>query len=202
MGPDWTRIRARSRVPRVPWIERALPGKSAHRRRGQADAQAGSRASGCICSAPRMMRTRSSTCWFQRRPDTCAAVRPMRKLLKKQGFVPKLLVTDKLRSYASAFRQLGLSCPHEQWIRRNNRAENSHQPVRRRERKAIQVASLRAALPEYARRRPQYLQSSTPSRLPDQKWVCHWAATELGVRNLHRYWPTPVRRLRAAAMVF
>ena len=50
----------------------------------------------------------------QRRRDTRAALRLMRKLLKKQGFRPKLLVTDKLRSYASAFRQLGLSCPHEQ----------------------------------------------------------------------------------------
>ena len=59
----------------------------------------------------------------QRRGDTRAALRRMRKLLKKQGFPPKLLVTDKLRSYASAFRQLGLSCPHEQGIRRNNRAE-------------------------------------------------------------------------------
>ena len=73
----------------------------------------------------------------QRRRDTRAALRLMRKLLKKQGFPPKLLVTDKLRSYASAFRQLGLSCPHEQGIRRNNRAENSHQPVRRRERKGL-----------------------------------------------------------------
>src|SRR4051794_39608960 len=38
----------------------------------------------------------------QRRRDTRAALRLMRKLLKKQGFAPKLLVTDKLRSYASA----------------------------------------------------------------------------------------------------
>ena len=36
-----------------------------------------------------------------------------------------------LRSYASAFRRLRLSCPHEQGLRSNNRAENSHQPVRR-----------------------------------------------------------------------
>src|SRR5205814_6925978 len=42
----------------------------------------------------------------QRRRDTRAALRLMRKLLKKQGFSPKLLVTDKLRSYASAFRIL------------------------------------------------------------------------------------------------
>ena len=38
----------------------------------------------------------------QRRRDTCAALRLMRKLLKKQGFAPKLLVADKLRSYSSA----------------------------------------------------------------------------------------------------
>ena len=69
----------------------------------------------------------------QRRRDTRAALRLMHKLLKKQGFAPKLLVTDKLRSYASAFRRLRLNCPHEQGLRKNNRAENSHQAVRRRE---------------------------------------------------------------------
>jgi len=42
----------------------------------------------------------------QRRRDRRAASRLMRKLLKKQGFAPKLPVTDKLRSYGSAFRQL------------------------------------------------------------------------------------------------
>jgi putative transposase len=71
----------------------------------------------------------------QRRRDTRAVLRLMPKLLRKQGFAPKLLVTDKLRSYGSAFRRLRLSCPHEQGLRSNNRAENSHQPVRRRERK-------------------------------------------------------------------
>ena len=64
----------------------------------------------------------------QRRRDTRAALRLMRKLLKKQGFAPKLLVTDKLRSYAAAFRRLRLTCPHQQGLRNNNRAENSHQP--------------------------------------------------------------------------
>ena len=81
----------------------------------------------------------------QRRRDSRAALRFMRKLLKKQGFAPKLLVTDKLRSYASAFRRLGLSCPHEQRLRKNNRAENSHQVVRRRERKLQQFKSSRSA---------------------------------------------------------
>jgi transposase-like protein len=58
----------------------------------------------------------------------------MRKLLKKQGFAPETLVTDRLR-YGSAKTQLGLSARHEQSLRKNNRAENSHLPVRRRERK-------------------------------------------------------------------
>jgi putative transposase len=81
----------------------------------------------------------------QRRRDTRAALRLMRKLLKKQGFTPKFLVTDKLRSYASAFRCLRLNCPHEQGLRANNRAENSHQAVRRRERKMQRFKSARSA---------------------------------------------------------
>src|SRR5438128_9111640 len=52
----------------------------------------------------------------QSRRDSRAALRLMRRLLRKQGFVPKLLVTDKLRSYGSAFRQLRLICPHEQGL--------------------------------------------------------------------------------------
>jgi transposase-like protein len=59
--------------------------------------------------------------------------------------VRRWVVTDKLRSYASAFRRLGLTCPHEQGLRRNNRAENSHQPVRRRERKMQRFKSARSA---------------------------------------------------------
>jgi putative transposase len=49
----------------------------------------------------------------QRRRDTRPALGLMRKLLEKQGFVPKCLVTDKLRSYASAFRHMQLTCRHE-----------------------------------------------------------------------------------------
>jgi transposase-like protein len=71
----------------------------------------------------------------QRRRDRGAAVKLMRKLLKKQGFAPTVLVTDKLRSYGAARSELRLAARHEQGLRLNNRAENSHQPVRRRERK-------------------------------------------------------------------
>ncbi len=48
----------------------------------------------------------------QRRRDKRAALRLMRKLVRKLGFAPKLLVTDKLGSYRSAFRHLCLTCPH------------------------------------------------------------------------------------------
>src|SRR6201986_1722057 len=81
----------------------------------------------------------------QSRRDSRAALRLMRKLLRKQGFVPKLLVTDKLRSYGSGVRQLKLTRPPEQALRKNNRAENSHQPVRRRERKMQRFKSARSA---------------------------------------------------------
>src|SRR5580704_14794932 len=59
----------------------------------------------------------------------------MRKLLKNYGFVPDKLVTDELRSYAAAASHLGITKRHERGRWRNNRAENSHQPTRRRERK-------------------------------------------------------------------
>src|SRR4051794_8210199 len=81
----------------------------------------------------------------QSRRDKRAAERLMRKLMKKQGFAPQVAVTDKLPSYAAAFRALGLSCRHEQGRRMNNRAENSHQVVRRRERKMQRFKSAGSA---------------------------------------------------------
>ena len=72
---------------------------------------------------------------IQRRRDKAAALKLMRKLFKKQGFAPTVIVTDKLGSYGAALRTIGFSGHHEQGLRANNRAENSHQPVRRRERK-------------------------------------------------------------------
>jgi hypothetical protein len=59
----------------------------------------------------------------------------MRKLLKKYGFVSDKFVTDDLRSYGAAASELGIAKRHERGRWRNNRAENSHQPTRRRERK-------------------------------------------------------------------
>jgi len=63
-----------------------------------------------------------------------AALKLMRKLLKKYAFAPERLVTDDLRSHGSAARELGLESRRERGRWKNNRAENSHQPTRRRER--------------------------------------------------------------------
>ena len=81
----------------------------------------------------------------QSKRDTAAALRLMGKLLKKQGYAPDELVTDKLGSYGAARRELGLSARHEKGLRKNNRAENSHQPVRRRERKQQRFKSAGSA---------------------------------------------------------
>jgi transposase-like protein len=71
----------------------------------------------------------------QSRRNKKAALKLMRKLLKKQGFVPDAFVTDKLPSYGAALDDLGLSKRHEFGGRKNNCAENSHLPARQRERR-------------------------------------------------------------------
>src|SRR5271169_1400452 len=64
-----------------------------------------------------------------------AALKLMRKLLRKYAVVPERLVTDDLRSYGAATVDLGIDHLHDRGRWKNNRAENSHQPTRRRERK-------------------------------------------------------------------
>jgi putative transposase len=65
--------------------------------------------------------------------DKQAALKFLRKALKRHGHVAEI-VTDRLRSYGAALRDLGIPDRQEagRWV--NNRAENSHQPFRRRER--------------------------------------------------------------------
>jgi putative transposase len=70
----------------------------------------------------------------QSRRDAKAAKRLLRKLLKKQGTAPRVMITDKLASYAAAKKAVMPSVEHRQHRGLNNRAENSHQPTRRRER--------------------------------------------------------------------
>jgi putative transposase len=70
----------------------------------------------------------------QSRRDQAAAQRLMRKLLKRSAKAPRVIITDKLKSYGAARRAMGLSIEHRQHKGLNNRAENSHLPTRRRER--------------------------------------------------------------------
>jgi len=69
----------------------------------------------------------------QSRRDRHAAQRLMRKLLRKCATSPRVLITDKLKSYAAAMKDMGLRFEHRQHKGLNNRAENSHQPTRVRE---------------------------------------------------------------------
>jgi len=72
----------------------------------------------------------------QRRRNKKAALRLLRKLLRNQGIHPETITTDKLASYHAALRDLGLTGRHRAGgMRANNRAENSHLAIRRRERK-------------------------------------------------------------------
>jgi putative transposase len=70
----------------------------------------------------------------QNRRDKAAARRFFRKLMKGTASVPRVVVTDKLRSYGAAHREVMPSVEHRRSRYLNNRAENSHQPTRQRER--------------------------------------------------------------------
>ena len=74
-----------------------------------------------------------------------AALKLMRKLLRKYAVVPERLVTDDLRSYGAATVDLGIDHLHDRGRWKNNRAENSHQPTRRRERKMQRFKSAGSA---------------------------------------------------------
>ncbi|MFJ6687056.1 transposase [Streptomyces werraensis] len=69
----------------------------------------------------------------------------LRRLVKKTQAVPRVMVTDKLRSYGAAHREVMPSVEHRSHKGLNNRAENSHQPTRQRERAMKGFRSLGAA---------------------------------------------------------
>jgi len=79
------------------------------------------------------------------RRDAKAATRFFRKLLTGLRYVPRVLITDKLASYGAARRRVLRSVEHRQSTYLNNRAENSHQPTRARERAMKRFASARHA---------------------------------------------------------
>jgi len=81
----------------------------------------------------------------QARRDANAAKRFFERLLKGLHYVPRVIVTDKLRSYSVSQRQVLLGVEHRQSRYLNNRAENSHRPTRRRERQMQRFKSTEQA---------------------------------------------------------
>jgi putative transposase len=81
----------------------------------------------------------------QSRRDKKAAKRLLRKLLKRQCRAPRVMITDKLGSYGAAKKEIMPGVEHRQHKGLNNRAENSHQPTRRRERQMKRFKSARQA---------------------------------------------------------
>ena len=81
----------------------------------------------------------------QHKRNTKAATRLLRKLLRNQGIKPTRIVTDRLGSYGAALKLLGLKHLQDIGGRKNNRAECSHVPIRRRERKSQKFKSVRSA---------------------------------------------------------
>ena len=78
---------------------------------------------------------------LQSQRDTHAAKRLLRLLLKRQCRAPRVMITDKLRSYAAAKRAVMPSVEHRKHKGLNNRAENAHQLTRRRERRMKRFTS-------------------------------------------------------------
>jgi len=76
------------------------------------------------------------------RRDKVAALKLLKRIMKKYG-APGSMVTDGLRAYSAAMNEIGVAERHEVGGRLNNRAENSHQPFRRRERAMQRFRSMK-----------------------------------------------------------
>src|SRR6202142_4518390 len=74
--------------------------------------------------------------------DKAAALKLLKRIMKKYGR-PQSIVTDRLRAYPAAMKEIGAADRHEVGGRLNNRAENSHQPFRRRERAMLRFRSMK-----------------------------------------------------------
>ena len=83
------------------------------------------------------------------RRDKAAALKLLKRIMKKYG-APRSIVTDGLRAYPAAMKEIGVSADRQEvGPRLNNRAENSHQPFRRRER-AMQRFRSRKTLQKFS----------------------------------------------------
>ena len=92
-------------------------------------------ASGSICGGRSDQDGNVLDILVQRRRDKHAAKQLFRALLKELAYVPRVIITDQLKSYGAAKREMLPRVEHRQHRYLNNRAENSHQPTRQRERR-------------------------------------------------------------------
>ena len=100
----------------------------------------------------------------QSKRDKHAAMKLMRKLLKKYGFIPDRMITDDLRSYGAAARDLGIESRHERGQWRNNRAETpSAHPQKGAQDAAFQEPRFSTKVPFHPRRRLQHFQRPASS---------------------------------------
>jgi putative transposase len=118
----------------------------------------------------------------QSRRNKKAAKRFFRKLLKGLPYVPRVIITDKLRSYAAAKREILPSVEHRQHKRLNNRAENSHQPTRLREKKMRHFKSTKQAQRFLSAVRA-YRGAFSTAATPSECWgiPCHFAVSIRGM---------------------
>src|SRR4051812_25702946 len=103
----------------------------------------------------------------QSRRDKRAATKFLRKLLKGLTYVPRVVITDKLASYGAALREVLPSVEHRRHKGLNNRAENSHQPTRERERR------MRRFKVYYAELSSGIVARDRANRYPPRGVVCH-----------------------------
>jgi len=81
--------------------------------------------------------------YVTKRRDRTSALKFLKKAMKRYG-APEVIVTDKLRSYGAAMKVIGNACKQESGRWKNNRAENSHLPLRRRERAMYRFRRMRS----------------------------------------------------------
>jgi len=119
----------------------------------------------------------------QSRRNKSAAKKFFRKLVRGCGYVPRVPITDKLGSYGAAKREVLPGVEHRQSRYRNNRAENSHQPTRRRERAMQRFRSPRHAQPTIpVRLRPDPRSFLSPSTSFEGAGIpCRTSATVPGL---------------------
>ena len=114
----------------------------------------------------------------QSRRNKKAALKLMRRVSKKQGFVPDTFIKDKLPSYGAALKDLGLARHHDFGGRKNNRAENTHLPVRQQERRMQRFKSARSAQRFLSTHATVYNTSNVQRHLIPRKHCARFAAKQ------------------------